>query len=128
MAAVPKLALTVEFPLRVVLYPAPDLAGQWIAHGLETDIVTQGDSAEHALAMMGDALSALATHQVGRRRPALRLRPAPKEVWDLASEATPLDLTARIDRRRKGSKPSPATGPWSLFGLLSKTPPGSVAC
>ncbi len=55
--------MTVEFPLRVVLYPAPDVKGRWIAHGLETDIVTQGDSAEHALAMMADALQALAAHQ-----------------------------------------------------------------
>lgn len=127
MATAPKVALTVEFPLRVVLYPAPDLPGQWIAHGLETDIVTQGDSAEHALAMMGDALSSLATHQGVRRRRPLRLRPAPKEVWDLTAEAIPLDLTARIARRRKRSAPSPDTGPWSLYGLLSKTPPATLA-
>lgn len=54
-SSVATVAMTVEFPLRVVLYPAPDLEGQWIAHGLETDVVTQGDSAEHALAMMADA-------------------------------------------------------------------------
>ena len=75
--------MTIEFPLRVMLYPAPDLKGQWIAHGLETDIVTQGDSAEHALAMMADALNAVTTYQAVRRRPLLRLRPAPREVWDL---------------------------------------------
>jgi hypothetical protein len=26
----------IEFLLRVVVYPAPDIKGQWIAHGLET--------------------------------------------------------------------------------------------
>jgi len=121
------VALTIEFPLRVVLYPAPDLAGQWIAHGLETDIVTQGDSGEHALAMMADALLALTTYQAARRRPSLRLRPAPREVWDLAADATPLDISARLERRRKRGRASPTTGPWSLYGLLSKTPPASGA-
>ena len=120
------VAMTVEFPLRVVLYPAPDLKGQWIAHGLETDLVTQGDSAEHALAMMADALQALSTNQSVRRRPALQLRPAPKEVWDLATEAVPLDLTAHVDRRRRGA-PSPSAGPRSLYGLLSQKPPAAPA-
>jgi hypothetical protein len=118
--------MTIEFPLRVVLYPAPDLKGQWIAHGLETDVVTQGDSAEHALAMMADALQALTTYQALRRRPSLQLRPAPREVWDLAADAVPLELTAHIERRgRRG--PSPSAGPWSLYGLLSRRPPASRA-
>jgi hypothetical protein len=62
---------------------------------LETDLVTQGDSAEHALAMMADALHAVTTYQAIRRRPLLQLRPAPREVWDLAADAVPLDVTAR---------------------------------
>jgi hypothetical protein len=118
--------MTIEFALRMVLSPAPELQGQWIAHGLETDIVTQGDSAEHALAMMADALQTLAAHQALRRRPALRLRPAPKEVWDLAAEAVPLDLTAHVDRRRRGA-PTPLAGPWSLYRLLSRKPPATSA-
>jgi hypothetical protein len=116
------VAMTIEFPLRVVLYPAPDLKGQWIAHGLETDIVTQGDSAEHALAMMADALHAVTTYQAVRRRPSLQLRPAPREVWDLAADAVPLDVTARVAPRRRVA-PSPAAGPWSLYGLVSRRPP-----
>lgn len=118
--------MTMEFPLRVVLYPAPDLAGQWIAHGLETDIVTQGDSAQHALAMMADALQGLATYQAVRRRPSLQLRPAPREVWDLAADAVPLDLTAHVKGRRRGAS-SPSAGPWSLYGLLSRKPPALPA-
>jgi hypothetical protein len=120
------VAMTVEFPLRVVLYPAPDLAGQWIAHGLETDLVTQGDSAEQALAMMADALQTLTTYNALRRRPTLRLRPAPTEIWDLAAEAVPMDLTAHVDHRR-GRGSSPTAGPWSLYGLLSRKPPASRA-
>jgi predicted RNase H-like HicB family nuclease len=123
---VASVALTIEFTLRVVIYPAPDIEGQWVAHGLETDVVTQGDSPEHALAMMADALQALAGHQAIRRRPALQLRPAPTEVWDLAADAVPLDLTARIDRRRRGAT-SPSVGPWCLYGLVSRRPPAPRA-
>jgi predicted RNase H-like HicB family nuclease len=123
---VASVALTVEFTLRVVLYPAPDIEGQWIAHGLETDVVTQGDSPEHALAMMADALQALASHQALRRRPTLQLRPAPTEIWDLAANAVPLDLTAHVDRRRRGTA-SPSAGPWGLYGLVSQKPPASRA-
>jgi hypothetical protein len=118
--------MTIEFPLRVVIYPAPDLRGQWIAHGLETDLVTQGDSAEHALAMMADALQAMTRYQALRRRPGVRLRPAPKEVWDLAAEAVPMELTAHVDRRGRVT-PSPSAGPWSLYGLLSQRPPRAGA-
>lgn len=127
MATLQNVALTIEFPLRVVLYPAPDMDGQWIAHGLETDIVTQGDSAEHALAMMADALQTLTTYQGLRRRPTLRLRPAPTAVWDLAADATPMALTARVGRRRRRPPVSPVTGPWSLYGLLSRRSPASGA-
>jgi predicted RNase H-like HicB family nuclease len=107
--------MTVEFPLRVVLYPAPDLEGQWIAHGLETDVVTQGDSAEHALAMMADALQTLTTYQAVRRRPTLRLRPAPKEIWDLAAEACrstspPTSVAEAAGRRVRRPVRGPCTG------------------
>lgn len=127
MASLQHVALTIEFPLRVVLYPAPDLPGQWIGHGLETDIVTQGDSAEHALAMMADALRALTTYQALRRRPSRQLRPAPKEVWDLVADAISLDVSARVERRRRRERPTPTAGPWSLYGLLSTKPPARRA-
>ena len=116
------VAMTIEFPLRVVLYPAPDMKGQWIAHGLETDIVTQGDSVEHALAMMADALQTVTSYQAVRRRPALQLRPAPREVWDLAADAVPLDMTARVAAGRRLAA-SPVSGPWSLYALVSRRPP-----
>jgi hypothetical protein len=76
--------------------------------------------------MMADALQALASHQAHRRRPTLQLRPAPAEIWDLAAAAVPLDLTAHIDRRRRGAA-SPGVGPWGLYGLLSRKPPASRA-
>ena len=125
MATQSRIALTAEFTLRVVLYPAPDLVGQWIAHGLETDIVTQGDSPEHALAMMADALETLGRHQAGRRHASVRLRPAPAEVWKLADRAKPIGLSARVERvkGRRGLPGALASGPWTLYALVSEKPP-----
>lgn len=114
--------MTIESPLRVVVYPAPDLADQWIAHGLETDIVTQGDSAEHALGMMAEALQTLAAHDALRNRSTMRLRPAPGEVWDLAARATAMPMTAHVERQRRG-RSTPAAGPWLLYGRLSRKAP-----
>ena len=86
------MQLAIEFPLRVVIYPAPDMKGQWITHGLETDIVTQGDSPEHAMEMMADALKTTidyaARHQFSSvQRLPFTLRSAPREVWDLIGES-----------------------------------------
>jgi hypothetical protein len=47
-------------------------------------------------------MRSLTTYQAVRRRLAVRWRPAPREVWDLAAEAMPLDLTAHIGRRSRG--------------------------
>lgn len=75
--------VTAESASHLVPYPAPDLPGQWIAHGPEAVVVTQEDPAQHALAMMAGALRTLTSHQALHRRPSLELRPAPPEVWGL---------------------------------------------
>lgn len=40
----------------VSVHPCPDVPGQWIAHDFERDIVTQGNSKEHALEMLEEAV------------------------------------------------------------------------
>ncbi|HUL76978.1 MAG TPA: hypothetical protein VL691_06915 [Vicinamibacteria bacterium] len=83
------------------------------------------DMAQRLRRSLGQRFGLSPRHALGRR-PALPLRPAPREVWDLAAEAVPLDLTAHVDRRGRGM-PSPSAGPWSLYGLLSRRPPASSA-
>ncbi len=34
------IQLSISFPLRVAIYPAGDVEGQWIAHCLKTDLVS----------------------------------------------------------------------------------------
>lgn len=41
----------------VLLRPAEDLAGAWVAHSLEFDVVSQGNSAEHAMEMVAEAVN-----------------------------------------------------------------------
>jgi hypothetical protein len=118
--------VTVEFPLRIVIYLAPDLKGQWIAHGLETDIVTQGDSPEHAIEMMGDAMKTLIDyssrrHLTGRQGLPFVLRPAPREVWDLIGESVPSGLIARATIARASTKGGPSA--WPLYSFVSDKPP-----
>jgi predicted RNase H-like HicB family nuclease len=44
-----------SFVLRALIYRAPDVQGQWIAHCPELDIVTQGNSPSHAIRMVIEA-------------------------------------------------------------------------
>lgn len=49
-----------EFPtLNIVVSPAEKLEGQWVAHCIEWDLVTQGNSPAHAVAMLGEAMTML---------------------------------------------------------------------
>lgn len=76
--------------LHAVIYPAEDLPGQWIAHCLELDVVTQGDSAEDAVAMLDDALRTLAYENLSHGQPPFQFRSAPAEDWERFRRAEPL--------------------------------------
>ncbi len=41
----------------IFVYESADLPGQWVAHDLLTDTVTQGNSRHHAISMLGEALA-----------------------------------------------------------------------
>lgn len=60
--------------LHVLIFPAEDLPGIWVAHVLEADLVTQGDSIGESLDMAADAWAITP--------PEARDRPAPAEDWD----------------------------------------------
>jgi len=68
--------------LHVLIYPAPDLAGQWVAHCLDLDLVSQGSSATHALEMIAEAVQLSVQWAIEEGRPPLEMRPAPAEEWD----------------------------------------------
>ena len=73
-----------EAVLNVIVYPAPDLEDQWLAHCLETDLIVQESSVQDAVEAMAEVLEELAMHYVWKGRPAVVYRNAPPEVWALA--------------------------------------------
>ena len=47
-------------------WPSKQIPGQWIAHCLDFDIVTQGDSLEHAAEMLAEATLMVAKDDLAR--------------------------------------------------------------
>lgn len=69
----------------ILIRPAVDIKGQWIAHCLNWDLVTQGDSAQHAVVMTIEAIAiAIEEDEAAGLDPADRPS-APREAWDLFS-------------------------------------------
>lgn len=70
----------------VLIRPAPELEGQWVAHCLNWDLVSQGSSPSHAASMIAEAiLLAIREDAEAGLDPAQR-RPAPHEYWELFSK------------------------------------------
>jgi predicted RNase H-like HicB family nuclease len=108
------------------MYPSEDIAGQWIVHCLELDVVTQGDSAENAVQMLDDALNILAYENMKDGRPPFEFRSAPPEDWELYRRAEPIGthllrikgdvfsddvtLAPSVVRASWGPRPHPRTG------------------
>lgn len=80
--------------LNVLIYPTPDLADQWVAHCLETDLVSQGNDPAHALEMMAEAIELVARHNIEKGRPPIVYRNAPVEVYRMFENAK--DIATRI--------------------------------
>jgi len=122
----PRIQYTVEFPLRIVIYPAPDLEGQWIAHCLETDVVTQGNSADHAFQMMAEALEAISKFNLSHGRFPVALTPAPKEIWELFDIEKPGGIVANVAVSSKDARKRTPQIPdtISLLAFVSRHAPG----
>ena len=75
----------VTFPILVT--PSESLAGQWIAHCLPLDVVTQGESIQHAFAMAGEAVWRVVVDDLEHGRDPLARASAPPEDWEPLHEA-----------------------------------------
>jgi len=73
--------MTRVYDLWVVAKPAEDVPGEWVAHCLEFDVVTQGRNARHAFEMASEAVAMVISDDLkASRDPSLRR--APKSFWD----------------------------------------------
>src|SRR5919197_6015084 len=69
------------YDLHIVIRPADDVPGQWVAHCLEFDVVTQGDNLAHAWSMIQEALEIVVVGEIRNGLDPAR-RAAPQEFWD----------------------------------------------
>lgn len=69
----------------VLVTPAESIPGRWVAHCLNLDLVTQGNSIQHAVSMAGEALAQVIEDDLAHGLDPLERPPAPQECWDLVS-------------------------------------------
>lgn len=70
----------------VLVTPAADVPGQWVAHCLNIDLVTQGDSVPHAFMMAQEALLQVVEDDLAQGLDPLDRPRAPEECWQLMAE------------------------------------------
>jgi predicted RNase H-like HicB family nuclease len=71
-----------QFLLHAVVFPADDVPGSWIAHCLELDMVTVGNSEDHAMTMLDEAIALVAARRAQDGDFPFDFRPPPHEAWD----------------------------------------------
>lgn len=119
-AAIPvPIAVEVRFPVRVVTYPAPDLPNTWLGHSLDLDIMAQGNSPEHAVASLMEALSETIAFRLTNGLPPIKWSPAPDEVWKGAesSAGEALDRTPPELKFEAPGAPQTETQPTLVFRM-----------
>ena len=91
-----KLREHLTFNMWIVIRRAEDLPGQWVAHCLNVDVVTQGNSIKQALAMARAAVDETVIDDLDRRADPNK-RQAPVAFWtemfELMKRGRPLART-----------------------------------
>jgi len=73
--------------LVVMVTPSEGVPGQWVAHVLNLDLVTQGDSIEHAFEMAREAVLEVIGDDLRNGREPLERPMAEDECWQLLARA-----------------------------------------
>jgi predicted RNase H-like HicB family nuclease len=68
--------------MRVLVTQATDIPGQWVAHCLDIDLVTQADSPQHALSMAREAVLLIIDDDLRKGLDPLERAGAPQEQWE----------------------------------------------
>jgi hypothetical protein len=96
----------IDYRFHVCAYPAPDVGGQWIGHCLELELVTQGNSAEHAIEMLQEAVVLTLTESEPAGVPPLQ-QPSAETLLTFASAPVRgrIDLTVGLRWEPDHSQP-----------------------
>lgn len=143
-----------NFNFWVIAKPAEDVPGEWVAHCLEVDVVSQGSSLNHAFEMVAEAVAMVVTEDIATgKQPTDRRAPEEfwGELWDVVHSGKPLpkggvpdeDVTCAAAQmvisvveihapqntpvRRTSSVPPPQAPKWNLPVIWGDSP-GLVAC
>jgi predicted RNase H-like HicB family nuclease len=86
---------TREYNFWFVFKRAGDVPGEWVGHCLDLDVVTQGNSLQHAMQMLSEACSMTVCDDVRSSMDPLDRR-APQACWDsmfnIANHGVPVDF------------------------------------
>lgn len=74
---------TRDFNFWVLVRPAGDIAGKWVAHCLDLDVVSQGESIKHALDMVVEATAMVLADDIKNCSEPGKGRRAPDKFWTL---------------------------------------------
>ena len=85
-----------QYNFWVVFHPSPDLAGIWVAHCLDVDVVTQGAGIMHAYSMVMEAVYMVLVDDLNRGADPLRRR-APQKYWEEKDHITLFGEMGTID-------------------------------
>jgi predicted RNase H-like HicB family nuclease len=94
--------------------PSKDVEGQWVAHCLSLDVVSQGNSLAHARDMLVEAVGLSIMDDIKAGRSTIKRPSAPKEYWDKLSR-----IIAK--GKRISFAEAIAKGPVSLAASISVT-------
>jgi hypothetical protein len=75
-----------ETNLSVLVTPSSSVPGQWVAHCLNLNIVTQGDSIQHALMMAREAVGQVVADDLLHGLDPLERPAADPECWKMVAE------------------------------------------
>jgi hypothetical protein len=109
-----QLKLEIGFDFHILVYPAPDVEGDWVAHSLELDMIAQGTSQDHALQMLHEAFETVVRYNADHGLVPIQIRFAPPEAWQAAGVARPESIEIKSTWR---STPEPSTRPIDLTSL-----------
>jgi len=75
-----------EINLAVLVTPSSSIPGQWVAHCLNLNIVTQGDSIQHAIMMSREAVAQVVADDLLHGLDPLEREPADPECWAMVAD------------------------------------------
>ena len=92
----------------VLVHPAEDLPGTWVAHALDFDVISQGESAKHAMMMIVEAVGMVLEEDIADGcDPYARRAPAPfwERLQHIMEHGERLPMSELLERARGSSGP-----------------------